>query len=472
MTRLWVRLTLAFAMVILVTVGVVAVLASMRMGEAFRHYLSYPDPGRFPTLVDQLAEYYGLAGSWQGVGVIVEGPSDWRDPLSHMGTMRRRGILLPGAAPIQIVVADTAGYVIFDAPGVPPGRHLTADEQAAAEAILVDGELVGQLVLSVPPNAAALGPLERAFLRQLRWLLLAGGLLAGGIGVVLGLAMSRNLSSPLQRLAAATRALAQGDLSRRVEVGGSAEVAELGHAFNDMAAELERAERQRQNLVADVAHELRTPLSVLQGNLQAILDSVYPLDRAEIAHLYDETRLLSRLVDDLRELALVDAGQLRLNLQPTNVSQLLQHTMENLMPAAEAQDVALKLDVPDDVPAIALDPDRVAQVLRNLLLNALRHTPAGGSVAVTATVRQAELEIAVADTGEGIAAEDLSHIFERFWKADHSRSREERWGSGSGLGLSIARSLVEAHGGRMWVESQPGQGATFYLTLPLAAAGT
>jgi signal transduction histidine kinase len=249
-----------------------------------------------------------------------------------------------------------------------------------------------------------------------------------------------------------------------------------------MTAALEQSERQRQNMVADIAHELRTPLSVLQGNLRAILDDVYPLEKSEISRLYDETRLLSRLVDDLRELALADTGQLCLNVQPTDVTQVIEATAESLALVAEAREVRLSTRAPGELPAVQADPDRLAQVLRNLLLNALRHTPAGGEVTVTATLSESRMEIAVIDTGEGILLEDLPRVFDRFWRADPARARaghatpahnlaggdSVRWAGGSGLGLAVAKSLVEAQEGRIWVESKPGQGSTFRFTLPLA----
>jgi two-component system OmpR family sensor kinase/two-component system sensor histidine kinase BaeS len=243
-----------------------------------------------------------------------------------------------------------------------------------------------------------------------------------------------------------------------------------------MTEALEGSERQRQNMVADVAHELRTPLSVLRGNLQAILDDVYPLDKAEVTRLYDETRLLSRLVDDLRELALADAGQLRLNLRPTDVAELIRSTADVLGLAAEAQEVTIAVQIPQELPPVRSDPDRLAQALRNLLVNALRHTPAGGSVTISATPIDETVEIAVADTGEGIAPEDLSRVFDRFWRADRARTRQDRfdaahhkrWGSGTGLGLSVAQSLVEAQDGRIWAESTLGEGSTFRFRLPVA----
>jgi two-component system OmpR family sensor kinase/two-component system sensor histidine kinase BaeS len=464
MNRLWVRLTLAFTLVTVVTLGVVAVLANFRAGEAFRLYLSYSDPSRYEPLVQTLSTYYRSRGSWQGVESTLERIAVM--PGSMMGRMR--GMTFLGENQLQIVLADAQGRVLYDGVQARPGRRLTADEVAAALDVEVDGARVGRLVVALPVQSAILGPLEQRFFDRIRQLLLAGAVLAGALGVLLGLAFSRSLSAPLQRLAIAARAVAQRDFSHRVQVGGSAEVAEVSQAFNEMSAALEQSDELRKNLMADVAHELRTPLSVLQGNLQAILDDVYPLEKAEISRLYDQTRLLSRLVEDLRELALADAGKLHMNLLPTDVGQVLHNTSDHLAPAAEQFDVRLTVQAAD-LPLVHADPDRVAQVLHNLLANALRHTPAGGSITVTASATHDGVEVVVADTGEGIAPADLPHIFGRFWRVDRSRSHGERWTGGSGLGLSIAQSLVRAQGGRIWAESTLGQGSTFHFTLPLSA---
>jgi two-component system OmpR family sensor kinase len=324
------------------------------------------------------------------------------------------------------------------------------------------------------PFTSPIGGLEQQFLDRVEQILLVGTSLAVSLIVVVGALLSRRLNAPLRRLAAAAQAVAAGQLGQPVEVGGSAEIAQVGQAFNDMTSALKEAETLRQNLMADVAHELRTPLSVLQGNLWAILNDTYALEKAEISRLYDDTRLLSRLVEDLRELALADAGELYLELRPADVAQVLRHTVDTLALAAEVQEVNLTAQLPDGLPSVQADSDRVAQVLRNLLVNALRHTPPGGSVTATAALRDRTVEIAIADTGEGIAAEDLPHVFDRFWRADPARARstvggEERLAGGTGLGLSVAQSLVKAQGGRIWAESRPGEGTVFRFILPLAS---
>jgi two-component system OmpR family sensor kinase/two-component system sensor histidine kinase BaeS len=469
MNRLWVRLTLAFTLVVLVAVGAIAILISYTTGAEFRQYVTHSGMRASGSGMQQLAAYYEEQGSWEGVEALLEEGVFVTAPLGGpmAGPNRRPG--MPGRR-LDAVLADATGKVVYDSAGQDEGKRLSSRERSRALSITgtSSDEVIGYLLLSFPGRSDPLGNLEQQFLQRMRNLLFAGAAVAVGLGLVMGALLSRSLTAPLQRLAAAARAVAAGDLGRQVEVEGSVEMAEVGQAFNEMTAALEEAETLRQNLVADVAHELRTPLSVVQGNLRAILDDVYPLDKAEVSRLYDETRLLSRLVDDLQELALADAGQLPLNVQPTDVGLVVRHTVENLALAAEAQEVTLSAQIPAGLPPVQADPDRIAQVLRNLSVNALRHTPPGGSVTITASALAGAVEIAVTDTGEGIAPDDLPHVFERFWRAERSRQRSDRWVGGTGLGLSVAQSLVEAQGGRIWAESVHGQGATFRFTLPLA----
>jgi signal transduction histidine kinase len=473
MNRLWVRLTLAFALVVLVAVGAIALLINRTTGVELRRYVTDSGMQVAGSGMQQLVEYYQDQGSWEGVdsllsgGVFVNGSMGMDMPQLVNGGWRPS----MQAGPLDVVLADAKGKIVYDSADKALGKSLSSQEKAKAVAITPDGskEVIGYLLLSLPSGGEEnlLGELERGFLARVQKVLWVGAALAVGLGLIMGVILSRSLTAPLQRLAAAARAVAGGNLGQQVKVEGSAEMAEVGQSFNEMTSALKKAEVLRQNLVADVAHELRTPLSVLQGNLRAILDDVYDLDKAEISRLYDETRLLSRLVDDLRELALADAGQLNLNLRPNDAAQVIRSTTDSLALAAEAGQVVLTTTIPDSLPSVQSDPDRVAQVLRNLLVNALRHTPPGGSVTVTAAATDRALEIAVADTGEGISAEDLPHVFERFWRADPSRSRDDRLAGGTGLGLSVAQSLVEAQGGRIWAESTPGEGTVFRFTLPL-----
>ncbi len=461
MNRLWVRLMLAFALVILVAVGVVALLAGLTIRQEFRRYLRYSGIWPSQALVDHLAEFYREHGSWNGVDRLLAREALLPNPRIDSRRGWRSG-------PLQFVLADGDGRVIFDGSIGGSDRFLTREEKAAARTIEVDGQTVGWLAVILPGRPAFLEPLEVMFVQRLSVWLFLGAVLAGALALILGAVLSRSLSAPLRHMADAAQAVARRDFSQKVQEEGSEELIELARAFNQMTAALAEAERLRQNMVADVAHELRTPLTVLQGNLQAILDDVYPLDKAEIARLFEETRLLSRLVDDLRDLALADAGQLRLNLRPFAVAPVVQATVDSLAVVAEAQGVALSVELPEDLPPVVADPDRLGQVLRNLLANALHYTPSGGSVTVRAKEASGELQISVADTGRGISPEDLPHVFERFWRGDPSRARSSPWSEGTGLGLSIAQSLVVAQGGRIWVESELGKGSVFRFTLPCA----
>jgi signal transduction histidine kinase len=467
MNRLWVQLILAFTLVVLVAVGVIAVLIIRTTDTEFRQYITLSGMQASGSGMEQLVSYFEAQRSWEGVeSLLGQGMFiSWPGGVS-MPAMSRRSS--PPGGQLDVTLADADGRIVYDSTGRAEGRRLTSGARAQALPITQadDGEVIGYLLLSLPSDLDRLGQLEQQFLDRTRSILVIGAALAVGLALIMGVLLSRSLTAPLRRLATAVRAVAAGDLDQRVQVEGSSEMEEVALAFNEMTSALGSSEQQRQNMVADVAHELRTPLSVVQGSLRAILDDVYPLEKAEISRLYDETRLLNRLVDDLRELALADAGRLHLHLRPVDAAQVVQFTIESLSLAAEAQEVGLITQIPTDLPTVQADPDRMAQVLRNLLVNALRHTPSGGSITVSAAPAKDAVEIAVADTGEGIAGEDLSHVFERFWRADPSRTRT----GGSGLGLSVAQSLVEAQGGRIWAESTPGRGSIFRFSLRTGAS--
>jgi two-component system, OmpR family, sensor kinase len=453
MGKLSVRLALAFALVTIVAVLVVAIAANRQFATEVRRFLVY-DQVRASPLVATLADFYATHDSWDGVEQVA---GDARLP---MGMGRGMG----GAA--MLVIADSAGDVVYDATGRLTAR-LSRAELAEALPIEVGGRTAGYL-LAIPPGRAEMSASEQRLMSRINRSLLLSGLLAGGIGVALGLALSRGITAPLGRLAAATHRVARGHLDERVPERGSAEMIDVARSFNAMAADLERAEQQRRDMVADIAHELRTPLSVVQGNLQAILDDLYPLDKREIAAIHDETRTLSRLINDLHDLALADAGRLSLHPESLEVGPLVDQMVAFLADHAAEHGVALSAAMAPELPPALADRDRLRQIISNLLINALRYTQPGGHVTVEVARDSQQgdrLRVAVRDTGPGIAPEDLPQVFDRFWRADRSRSRAL---GGSGLGLAIARQLVEAHGGTIGVESAPGQGSTFWFTLPLA----
>ena len=291
------------------------------------------------------------------------------------------------------------------------------------------------------------------------------GIGAAALGTLLVWLISRRTLAPLQSLGAAARRLGGGDLSSRAETRGPTEIRELAQSFNVMAQGLEEAERQRRNMTADVAHELRTPLSNIQGYLEAINDGLVQPTPETIDTIHGQALHLARLVEDLRLLAQVEAGALELELHSTEVDELLQSCVEAVRPRADAEGIGLNLDVDQSLPHLVMDATRVSQVVGNLLENAITHTPEGGSIDVSASAGDGVVEIAVADTGPGIAPEDLSRLFDRFYRADPSRNRST---GGAGLGLTIARRLVEAHGGTIDVGSVVGEGSRFTIRLPIA----
>lgn len=285
------------------------------------------------------------------------------------------------------------------------------------------------------------------------------------VGIAAGSWFSRRLTEPLINLAEAARAFGSGDLDKRVAVRGSQELIDVGQAFNQMASDLQKAEQLRRDMVADASHELRTPLNLLQGNLRAIIDDVYPLSKEEIVKIYEQTRDLTKLVDELHELAQADAHNLSLEIEQVNVKTIILQSTDLFIPLADQEGVGLKVKLGDELPVIMADANRLKQILNNLIINALRYTPAGGTITVEAQKAGDDVRIQIKDTGQGIAPEHLGSVFERFYRADSSRTRTT---GGSGLGLAIVKALVETHGGTISVYSKGlGHGSTFTVRLPI-----
>jgi signal transduction histidine kinase len=288
------------------------------------------------------------------------------------------------------------------------------------------------------------------------------------LAVALAVRAFRDIATPLADIMDAADHVAEGDLTVRVSERGPGDFGKLTRAFNRMTEELQLSDQRRRNLTADVAHELRTPLHIIQGNLEGVLDEIYQPTPEHINATLEETRSLARLIDDLRTLSLAEAGQLPLDLAPTLVSDLLADVVTSFSGQAEIAGIDLHIEAANELHALSImaDAGRLDQVLSNLLANAIRHTPAGGRITLGARTVDGGVQITVSDTGNGISAEDLPYIFDRFWKGDRSRSHAH--GAGSGLGLAIARQLVQEHHGRIEVQSELGQGSTFSVYLPLA----
>jgi len=313
-------------------------------------------------------------------------------------------------------------------------------------------------------GARAVGVLEQTYVDAIQSSIWRAALMAGLAALVLAFFFSRLITGPINTLRDSARRIRDGDLSQQVEVETNDELGELAFAFNDMAHQLDAKEQGRRQLLADVVHELRTPLSIIQGNLEAWRDGVVKPTPEAVGSVHDEAVALSRLITDLRDLSLAEAGQLNLSLVETDISQLVVSVVTAAQERARSLGISLAVRARENDMLAMIDPGRIRQVVANLLGNALRHTPHGGRVDVTINSSSpGAVKIAVVDTGPGIAPEDLPHIFEHFYKADRSRERSK---SGSGIGLAIVKQLVEAHGGQVTVESVEGHGSTFTVTLP------
>jgi len=290
--------------------------------------------------------------------------------------------------------------------------------------------------------------------------------------VIVSLLISRQVVTPVRGMMAASRRIAEGNYAERVQISGNPEEAdELGQlaiSFNRMAQKLAQTENMRRQLIADVSHELRTPLTTIKGSMEGLMDGVLPAIPETFQQIQMEAERLQRLVADLQELSRVEAGASPLEPTSTAINLLVESIAQRLATQFDEKGVSLELDIPDDLPPVLVDPDRISQVILNLMGNALQYTPTGGVVSVQCSViRDQELEITVRDNGVGIPHEHLSHVFDRFYRVDKSRSRA---GGGSGIGLTIAKHLIEAHGGQIWVESEgAGKGSAFTFSLPVSS---
>lgn len=477
---LWTRLISVFLGVIVV--GVVVMVTSVRLSTAaqLRRRVLSGDVAQANALASLLAGFYSQQQSWDGVEVaLASAPSPTTQTELPPGGMMGPGMMGPGmmwnwqgwiqvtqatgAVAGRVVVLDSSGRVVADTGQASTGEQHPSEHLKDGAPIAVNGQTVGTVLVGsmIEP---VLNPADEDFLRSVNFSIFVTSATVGLLALVLGSLLFRQITSPLRGLSQAAQAIAGGELGRRVEVRSNDEVGRLGRSFNQMAESLAHADIQRRNMIADIAHELRTPLTVIQGNLEALMDGVYDLTPENVAAVHRQTVVLSRLVADLRDLALAEAGQLRLERKPTSLSEVIVQVAESLETHANEKGVTLKVEARESLPPVEADEQRITQVLFNLLSNALRHTAAGGTITTSAEARDDRVLVSVRDTGSGIPPEDLPHVFERFYRADRSRARAT---GGSGLGLTIAKQIVEAHGGQIWAQSWLGAGSTFAFSLPL-----
>lgn len=456
---LFFRLMGGFVVVIAVAIAVVYVIANQTTANEFRYFMFRGQMVRMQDLTDALANFHRLRGSWQGVDTLLaRGPNA---PFGMMGGGMMSGDMMG----TRLTLADARGVVVSASVQGQVGAQLSTAELAKGTPIRVDGQTVGTLIAEAGTMDAASDPASQDFLNQVNRSLLLAGIIAGMIALALGFALFRQITAPLDALAQATRKISAGQLNARAVVRGEDEIAEVGRAFNAMAENLSRSEAARRNMLADVAHELRNPLGVISSHLEAMQDGVFPTNAEQIASLQDETLLLTRLVNDLRDLALADAGQLSLKREKTDLRVLVKRTANAFQAQAAENHTTLAEELPPNAPIVNIDSERIEQVLRNLLVNSLRYTAVDGNVTVKLLNTGQAVRVEVQDSGSGIPAGDLPHVFERFWRAENAQARGQ---GGAGLGLAIAKQWVEAHGGQIGVTSQAGRGSTFWFILPIS----
>ena len=463
-------------------IGVIVMVSTVRLSTAsqLRRRVLSDDVAQANALATLLAGFYSQNGTWDGVvSFLAAAPSSATQtssqPEEMMGPMMGPQMMghwqqwaqitrTTGSVSDRVVVLDIEGRVIADTGEASLGEQHPLQHTQNGIPILANGVTVGTVLVGsmIEP---VLNPAEEDFLRSVNFSIFITSAAVGLLALVMGSLLFRQIISPLQALSQATGAIAEGHLKRRVVVHSDDEIGRVAQSFNQMAESLAHADGQRRNMIADIAHELRTPLAVIQGNLEALMDGVYDLTPENVASVHKQTVVLTRLVGDLRDLALAEAGQLHLERKPVSLQEVISQVIESLESQAREKTVTLKFEVEGSLPNVMADEQRITQVLFNLLSNALRHTSAGGTITTGAELRQERVLVSVRDTGTGIAAEDLPHVFERFYRADRSRARST---GGSGLGLTIAKQIIEAHGGQIWAQSWLGAGSTFAFSLPLS----
>jgi len=448
----------ALLLIVVVSVGLMAYLTNLSTTREFQQYVSRGNMMYAQSLAGSLGDLYAENQGWNNIQETLQS--------------------LPLSTSERILITDNLGIVIADTAEESLGKESKDVGLSDGTPIMVSVKMVGNLYLLTsggagvgkgrmsgrnPQTTLTVVNDKEDFLDQVNSSLWQVGLIAAAVALVIGLILTRQITRPLRILISGARHLTKGELSYRVKVKSRDEIGELADSFNIMASSLEKGEKFRRQLTADIAHELRTPLTVIEGTVDGIIDGVFQPNAEHLCSIKEQTALLTHLISDLRDISLAESGQLKLNLSLTDMVELVRRLVSNYTINAQEKNVGINLEEGLQIPDIKVDTVRMEQVISNLLTNAIRHTPSGGSITVSVRRDDEKLVISVADTGEGIDSEDLPYIFERFYRSGRSRSRKE---GGTGLGLAIVKQMVEAHGGKVWAESESGIGSKFNILLP------
>ena len=447
----------------------VAVLVRQSTRSAFDQFILDREQ---QMLIANLNQYYETNGNWDGVADYLriaiqqpydappqdQGPHDNQDPFPDDRKEYHRAWYL-------FTLISPEYKILFSGQASRIGQTVSSSVvKQAVTTLTMDGKTIGWLTLDPPPKQWTLSNPERNFLDRVSKATAVSAVTASALALLLGGFLAYTLTRTMRELREASEDIARGNLGRQVKIRSNDELGDLAASFNQMSTDLARATQARRQMTADIAHDLRTPLSVISGYTEALSDGKLPGNTEIYGVLYQETLYLKRLIDDLRELSLADAGELTLTMQTTQVDSLLEQAATRHAVAAQHNGVLLRVDTPAGLPSIEADPERLAQVFDNLINNALRYTPDGGEIVMAAEVTGDQIQIKIRDCGCGIAPEDIPNIFNRFYRGDKSRQQNGE----SGLGLAIAKSIVEAHHGKIWVESEQGKGTTFSILFPIS----
>jgi signal transduction histidine kinase len=460
------KLTLSFLLVAAISAVLVAVF--VRVTNSDRLSTLIVDQQR-NDLKTSLIDYYATNGSWQGV---ANNWNQFRADTGHLPPPNDNQTQQSQGRPNRrklFGLADAQGNVIVSIdPFFTQGTHLNQSTLNSGTAIDVNGVQVGTILTApLPPSFT---PEENLYLQRTNQALLFAMLGAMVAAIVIGVLLARTLIKPLQALTQAAHNMAQGNLEQQVDVKSRDEIGQLAQTFNWMSQKVARSNELRRQMTADIAHDLRTPLTVIAGYIESMQEGVLSATPERLGLIYGEIERLQNLVADLRTLSLADAGELPLNPQPISPKYLLERAKAPHEHQAERQKITLKIEADENLPDIRVDEARLMQVFSNLLCNSFRYTPEGGKIVLSARQRGKSVEIAVKDSGTGIPAESLPHIFERFYRADKSRYSETGETAETGLGLAIAKALVEAQGGKISAESTDGKGTTIRMSYPVAVS--
>jgi two-component system OmpR family sensor kinase/two-component system sensor histidine kinase BaeS len=446
------RLIGSFLLIIIIALGTVAIVTRYTTEQEVEKFLGYGGQVGLENLADSLEAYYAENGSWEGV-----------ESVNRSNSGRGKGPRSVSAAGIgNHILANQSREIVYSSISSDLGTVLS--EATLSQSIILEdsGSVVGYLLpdgglLELPENFDAL------LIERVNRAVLIAALISGGLAILLSFILAVLIFRPIRRLTRAVKNLSAGDLSQRLSINDKGDLGTLGTAFNQMSASLQTAEKQRQALTADIAHELRNPLAIQRAHLEAIEDGLYPLDQENLALITEQNRHLTHLVEDLRTLALADAGELALDKQKVDLRKICQETLVRFKPQAKRKQIELSGNCLDEPLFVEADEKRLQQIQDNLMQNALRYTPNGGKIILTILDKSDRAEMRFYNNGPCISEQEMRLLFERFYRGDKARDRAS---GGTGLGLSIARKLAEAHDGSLRAENHPVEGVTFILSLP------